>query len=236
MEYNEIDVNAVCFGILCNFQQFCGEERAKEAAALVRKIYEDNKKLLDRAESAEVRAETLEKMVKEYQDEIVPGCRERAEKAERERDEEKLKVDEYAESARAIALWLSAFCDKSLSYPQMISNAARKISVAYSDMEKRAKCSEARIRELEAQHRTEMCEVGYDCVQIGKVRKEKAEVEEIASNLCDDFTDFVTGGVYNAAPYCANKRPECVNDRGWCNGDNRVCRGFLPKAARITED
>lgn len=142
MDYNEIDVNAVCFGILCNFQQFCGEERAKEAAALVRKIYGDNKKLLDRAESAEARAETIEKMVKEYQEVIVPGYREQAEKAERERDEEKLKVDEYAESARAIALYLSAFCDKSLSYPQMISNAARKISVAYADMEKRAEKAE----------------------------------------------------------------------------------------------
>lgn len=73
MEYNEIDVNAVCFGILCNFQQFCGEERAKEAAALVRKIYEDKK--------------TFEKMVKEYQEVIVPGYREQAEKAEREREE-----------------------------------------------------------------------------------------------------------------------------------------------------
>lgn len=87
MDYNEIDVNAVCFGILCNFQQFCGEERAKEASALVRQIYEENKKLLDRAESAEARAETLEKMVKEYQEVIVPGYREKAEKAERERDE-----------------------------------------------------------------------------------------------------------------------------------------------------
>ena len=60
-------------------------------------------------------------------------------------------------------------------------------------------------------------------------RLEKAE--NIASDLCDDFTDFVTGGVHNAAPYCANKRPECVNSHGWCNGDNRVCKGFLPKAA-----
>lgn len=80
MDYNEIDVNAVCFGILCNFQQFCGEERAKEASALVRQIYEENKKLLDRAESAEARAETLEKMVKEYQEVIVPGYREKAER------------------------------------------------------------------------------------------------------------------------------------------------------------
>ena len=42
--------------------------------------------LLARAEAAESRCETLEKMVKEYQDTIVPGYRERAEKAERERD------------------------------------------------------------------------------------------------------------------------------------------------------
>lgn len=87
MDYNEIDVNAVCCGILCNFQQFCGEERAKEAAALVRKIYEDNKKLHERAESAEARAETLEKMVKGYQEVIVPGYREQAEKAEKDLSE-----------------------------------------------------------------------------------------------------------------------------------------------------
>lgn len=51
-------------------------------------------------------------------------------------------VDEYAESARAIALWLSAYCDKTLSYTSMISNAARKISMAYADMEKRAEKAE----------------------------------------------------------------------------------------------
>ncbi len=97
--------------------------------------------MTERAEAAEARCETLEKMVKEYQDELIPGYRERAEKA-----------------------------------------------------------------------------------------------SEIASNLCDDFTDFVTGGVHNAAPYCANQRPECVNAHGWCNGDNSVCRGFLPKAAGIKKE
>ncbi len=51
-------------------------------------------------------------------------------------------VDEYAASARAIALWLNAFCDKSLSYPSMISNAARKVSFAYADMEARAEKAE----------------------------------------------------------------------------------------------
>ena len=42
--------------------------------------------LLARAEAVEVRCETLEKMVKEYQEVIIPGYREQAEKAERERD------------------------------------------------------------------------------------------------------------------------------------------------------
>lgn len=71
------------------------------------------KNLLERAESAEARAEKAEKI-----------------------------VEEYAEAARAIALWLSAFCDKSMFYPQMIRNAARKISVAYEVMEKRAEKAE----------------------------------------------------------------------------------------------
>ena len=45
MDVNEQDINAVCFGILCNFLLFCGEARAKEAAELVRVIYTENKQL-----------------------------------------------------------------------------------------------------------------------------------------------------------------------------------------------
>lgn len=62
-------------------------------------------------------------------------------------------------------------------------------------------------------------------------RKIADNAAEVASNICDDFIDFVIGGVYNAAPYCDNRRPECVNAHGLCNGDNKVCRGFFPKAA-----
>lgn len=53
-----------------------------------------NAKLLVRAEAAEVRCETLEKMVKQYQEELIPGYRERAEKAERERDAAKGALEE----------------------------------------------------------------------------------------------------------------------------------------------
>ena len=55
MDVAELDVNAVCFGILCNFPQFCGEERAKEAAELVRALYAERKAL--RADLARVTAE-----------------------------------------------------------------------------------------------------------------------------------------------------------------------------------
>lgn len=63
------------------------------------------------------------------------------------------------------------------------------------------------------------------------------EAERFASNLCDlcdDFTDYVTSGVPNAAPYCANQCPECVNGRGWCTWGT-ACRGFAPKAAKRQE-
>ena len=55
MDIAERDINAVCFGILCNFPQFCGEERAKEAAELVRALYAEREIL--RADIARVTAE-----------------------------------------------------------------------------------------------------------------------------------------------------------------------------------
>ena len=56
----------------CNLARMCSDASTAITA------------LLERAEAAEARCKTLEKMVREYQDEIVPGYRERAEKAERE--------------------------------------------------------------------------------------------------------------------------------------------------------
>lgn len=116
-------------------------------------------------------------------------------------------------------------------------------TVSITDLLARAEAAEARVRELETRFRTEKCENGPECAELGRVRKALAEAEaraekaeEIASDLCDDFTDFVTGGIHNAAPYCANCRPECVNAHGWCNGDNKVCRGFMPKAAVWKEE
>lgn len=51
--------------------------------------------LLARVESAEARAQTLEKMVKEYQEDIIPGFKGLLEKAERERDAAVKTIFEY---------------------------------------------------------------------------------------------------------------------------------------------
>lgn len=53
MKVKELDINAICFAILCNFTPICGEERAKEAATIVRELYLENKDLISRAEKAE---------------------------------------------------------------------------------------------------------------------------------------------------------------------------------------
>lgn len=55
----------------------------------------------------------------------------------------------------------------------IIRDTGRKIdyliNILYSWRD-RALAAEARVRELEAQHRTEICEQGYDCVTLGKER------------------------------------------------------------------
>lgn len=59
--------------------------------------------LLARAEAAEGRCEALEKVVKEYQDTIVPGYREQAEKAEKERDAAIKELDGVASAVDDLA-------------------------------------------------------------------------------------------------------------------------------------
>lgn len=127
----------------------------------------------------------------------------RAEKAEKI-------VDEYAESARAISLWLTAFCDRTLSYPSMISNAARKVSLAYADMERRIETVETRCKlaekcfddsalhacktqlELEKKARSEAAEA----------RAEKAERERDAA--VEDLREMCVGG--NTCAFCKHGR------------------------------
>lgn len=115
--------------------------------------------------------------------------------------------------------------------------------VSIADLLSRTEEAEERCKELEDrckrlnEARERANEAAAKWESMYRVALERAErAEETASDLCDGFTDFVTGGVHNAAPYCANHRPECVNAYGWCDGDNRVCRGFMPKAEGRKEE
>lgn len=58
------------------------------------------------------------------------------------------------------------------------------------------------------------------------------ELREMADEIADDFINYVTGGVQNAAPYCANMCSECCERPGWCTGYAKACKGFYPKAYR----
>lgn len=65
------------------------------------------------------------------------------------------------------------------------------------------------------------------------VYKARAEAAEgAATDLCEDFVDFVCEGVGgNAAEYCANRSAECVDAHGGCDMGGGFCKGFFPVAA-----
>jgi hypothetical protein len=49
--------------------------------------------------------------------------------------------DDYATAASAISLWLKEFCDNSLTYDQMIADAARKAANALSESRERERAA-----------------------------------------------------------------------------------------------
>lgn len=52
---------------------------------------------------------------------------------------ERVAIMEYDESARAIAVHLSEFCDRSLPYPDMVADAARKAAERIIDLEEKCR-------------------------------------------------------------------------------------------------
>lgn len=89
----------------------------QEAVDWMNKAEKAIKELLSRAESAEARCATLDKLVKEYQEQLIPGYRERAEKAEQERD-----------AAVSLCGKLVAICDPPKEWrPKLFRPVSRKI-------------------------------------------------------------------------------------------------------------
>lgn len=72
---------------------------------------------------------------------------------------------------RAAAEWREKnpiICDGEVQVDWMVND----LTASISDLLARAEAAEARVLELETTHRTEVCEDGYDCVQLGDLRKE----------------------------------------------------------------
>ena len=108
---------------------------------------------------------------------------------------------------------------------------------AFQDLLARAEAAEARVRELETSFRTEKCENGPECVELGKVRKalsaaearaEKAERERDAAisdltyiartypvDLCDDLV----------CQYCKHYQNVNTGCPGWTENDCFEWRG-----------
>lgn len=107
-----IEVGTPCIGIEEKNTEFIGNSICFDCI-IVENIYGAEKTMsiadiLDRAEAAEQRCETLEKIVKEYQEELIPGYREREEKAERERD---AAVNDLKEEVMG-KIWACDYCKK----------------------------------------------------------------------------------------------------------------------------
>ena len=62
-----------------------------------------------------------------------------------------------------------------------------------------------------------------------KEKKRADQAERIASELCDDFINYVITGVPNPAPYCANRCPKCVDGRAGATAISWFVVGFLQK-------
>lgn len=67
-------------------------------------------------------------------------------------------VKSYAVSARSIALWLRAYCDRSLPYDKMISDAAQKAASALSRVEAERDAARQDCAVAEENHRRAVAE------------------------------------------------------------------------------
>ena len=61
-----------------------------------------------------------------------------------------------------------------------VQDALRDAATALSTLQAENEKLRGYINDLETQHRTEMCENGYDCVELGKLR---AELEQVKAEL-----------------------------------------------------
>lgn len=109
---------------------------------------------------------------------------------------------------------------------------AEHATVVAEQFERRAKAAEDRVRELETTHRTEMCENGYDCVELGKAKIALAKIGAHADKMKEQL-EAAIGTIYVLIADCPPEtcKEICANHDGVCSkyaaiGQYDYCKGF----------
>lgn len=97
----------------------------------------------------------------------------------------------------------------------MVDDLTRSIT----DLLARAEAAEARVRELETSFRTEKCENGPECVELGRVRKALAEAEAQAEKAERERDVAVADlRLVSDCRTCGNVTPWCIDNPDKCKG------------------
>ena len=119
------------------------------------------------------------------------------------------------------------FMNQDLSSAEKVSRYVVRVANAFQDLLARtekaesdtkywkgiAVNAEARVLELETSHRTELCDSGFECVELGKVRKALAEAEARAEKA-ERERDAAIEEIPKICYYCKHRK-------GW-----RVCEDW----------
>ena len=108
--------------------------------------------------------------------------------------------------------------------PRMTADAA----TAITDLLARAEAAEARVRELETSFRTEKCENGPECVELGRARK-RMEEAEVRAEKAERERDAAVEQLHGICSACVHYTP--YHNDGLCATCTHEVACFVPEKA-----
>lgn len=127
------------------------------------------------------------------------------------------------------------FMNQDPSSAEKVSCYVVRVANAFQDLLARAEAAEARVRELETSFRTEKCENGPECVELGRVRKALAEAEARAEKA-ERERDAAVSDLETVMAYGGGNLDTCQfckNGQCYVRGGTKLC---LPKWRGKKED
>lgn len=135
-------------------------------------------------------------------------------------------IDAYAQSARAIALHLDRFCDRSLPYAAMIADAVRKADLEFAEknkeiewlMDNLQKQDDAALTELQ-RRQNKITQLKYEIARVTAERDAaKMDIAHNCATCCWDCNDMDDYWVR-----CRN----CSEGSNWALGVARIAKGGI---------